>query len=344
MSDDIDNTNPSPSQSNRQDWYDELAVRPPSDKLIQSILDVAKKEVSEEYIGLGDFRKQYQSLEIDSISSTLSNSILDEAKQSTQQTTSIVKFGNSKNKQAKNIIHSKILQWNRHLSIAAGLVVAVFVSIHLLDFPVLENDTSLPKIEIRQENFSKVTKEKKNIAGEEFRKSDVMLERDYDVSRTKMKSESHLTRAIKSYQKLAAKGDAQAQFRLAQAYESSTGVKKNSRKAVYWYQLAAVAGYTQAQYKLATLYWYGKNLAQNYKFAFDWFNTAAKQGHALSYYYLGLAYRSGQGVAANPKQATLWLEKARQAKVSCANDILNKVALHKIILSEKVMDCKPKIQ
>ena len=58
------------------------------------------------------------------------------------------------------------------------------------------------------------------------------------------------TEAVKWFEKSASRGNKEAQYRLALAYESGEGVRKNLAKAKYWMQQAAKNGHKEAQMKL----------------------------------------------------------------------------------------------
>ncbi|MBR2084052.1 MAG: sel1 repeat family protein, partial [Muribaculaceae bacterium] len=51
----------------------------------------------------------------------------------------------------------------------------------------------------------------------------------------------------------AAKGHAEAQYRLADCYHHGYGVKKNKQEAINWYQKAANQGYAKAVSSLREL-------------------------------------------------------------------------------------------
>ena len=66
--------------------------------------------------------------------------------------------------------------------------------------------------------------------------------------------------AFAGYTKLAAKGDAEAQYNLGHMYANGHGVPRSEQKAVEWYRKAANQGDADAQYSLARMYADGRGL------------------------------------------------------------------------------------
>lgn len=66
--------------------------------------------------------------------------------------------------------------------------------------------------------------------------------------------------AMSIWQKLAAQGDAQAQFNLGLMYHGGLGMPRDEAEAVKWYEKAAEGGYPQAEIYLSVGYqegWFG---------------------------------------------------------------------------------------
>ena len=70
---------------------------------------------------------------------------------------------------------------------------------------------------------------------------------------------------------LAAKGEAWAQFSLADSYRNGEGVPKNDAEAVKWFRLAAAKGNAYAQSHLGVMYGNGKGVLQDYAEAVKWY-------------------------------------------------------------------------
>lgn len=115
---------------------------------------------------------------------------------------------------------------------------------------------------------------------------------------------------------LANAGDADAQFALANFYETGNGVAQNNETAIKWYGKAAVqgiqeakpkilvvynealdtlaaAGDADAQFALANFYAEGNGVAQNTAVALDWYGAAAAQGNAEAKQKVLGSYSSG---------------------------------------------------
>lgn len=78
--------------------------------------------------------------------------------------------------------------------------------------------------------------------------------------------------------KLAKKGDAAAQFHLANCYYVGVDVKENERKAAKWYRKSAEQNYADAQFKLGVCYNYGQGVKKDYKQAYEWYKKAYGNG------------------------------------------------------------------
>jgi hypothetical protein len=81
-------------------------------------------------------------------------------------------------------------------------------------------------------------------------------------------------KAIQEYQPLAEKGDATAQYLLAEIYFGGHG--GSLPEAVKWMTAAAEQGYAQAQARLGLIYATGRGVAIDNVRAYHWFSLAAK--------------------------------------------------------------------
>ena len=81
---------------------------------------------------------------------------------------------------------------------------------------------------------------------------------------------------------LAKRGDAGAQFYVADAYEEGRGVKKDINKAIEWYRMAAQNNHNGAQYKLGEFYENGLGLKKDLIKAVNWYKKAAANGSRLA--------------------------------------------------------------
>jgi TPR repeat protein len=113
-----------------------------------------------------------------------------------------------------------------------------------------------------------------------------------------------------SQMKLAKQGNAEAQFKVGEMYETGIGVGQDRKEAKYWLTRSANQNYETARYKL--LYWdmERRGLNSENKIKVEELNTRAKQGNAQAQYYLGKMYAYGVGIKRNPDVAIDWLNKA----------------------------------
>ena len=157
-------------------------------------------------------------------------------------------------------------------------------------------------------------------------------------------------------QEEAAKGDADAQAWVAQAYDLGYGVQKDPAQAVHWYTLAAAQGDTDAEVNLgahyakglgvpkdnahaaalwkqaadrdvpaaesnlAGLYLEGSGVAQNFSKAEQLYRDAALHGHGTAQFGLAGMYEKGQGVPQSDATAYRWYSIAMQYGVAAANE------------------------
>ena len=110
-------------------------------------------------------------------------------------------------------------------------------------------------------------------------------------------------------------GDAEAQFRIGEMYETGVGVKQNHREAKYWITRSANQKHETAGFKL--LYWEleRKGLKGDNKKKLEEMHAKAKQDNAQAQYYLGKIYAHGVGLKKNPDAASDWLNRAANAGI-----------------------------
>jgi uncharacterized protein len=118
---------------------------------------------------------------------------------------------------------------------------------------------------------------------------------------------------IAQLQALASSGDASAELKLAQAYESGIGVEENDQTAAEWCKKAADQGDAGAQALMGLMYLTGQGVARDKKQAVWWFHKAAFQGNADAMFNLGASYYNGDGVGPNEEFAYAWFLLAKAA-------------------------------
>ena len=116
--------------------------------------------------------------------------------------------------------------------------------------------------------------------------------------------------AIQALRERANKGDPDAQYGLAVAYDTGQGLPRDYAQAVAWYRKAADQGDARAQYNLAAMYAEGQGVLQDLAQAVVWYTKAADQGDVQAQFNLALLYNNGQGALKDLAEAHKWLDLA----------------------------------
>ena len=77
-------------------------------------------------------------------------------------------------------------------------------------------------------------------------------------------------------------GDAKAQERIGRLYLEGPERRRDERKAFFWTRRAALAGDRDAQYTLAQMYETGRGGVRNLVGAYVWYQIALASGHELA--------------------------------------------------------------
>ncbi len=117
-------------------------------------------------------------------------------------------------------------------------------------------------------------------------------------------------KAAAEWRPLAEAGDARAQFRLGDLYESGRGLPRDPAQAAQWYERAAQAGHAQAALRLGDLYRQGRGVVQDAGAAVQWYERAARAGDGAAAYRLAEMLAAGTGIARDPGMAAAWLKVA----------------------------------
>lgn len=137
----------------------------------------------------------------------------------------------------------------------------------------------------------------------------------------------------------AEKGDVEAQFALAQAYDRGRNVPRDKTEAIRWYRRAAEQGDAFAQFALGNNNWEGTGVLKNEKEAVRWWYAAAAQGFAPAQNSLGRTLATGSlGVPPDKIQAYVWLALSAQQGDQEADQ--QRVALSKQLKPEQVAKAK----
>jgi hypothetical protein len=118
--------------------------------------------------------------------------------------------------------------------------------------------------------------------------------------------------------KLAKKGNAEAEYKVGEMYETGFGVKKDMNEAKNWITKSASQGHETANFKL--LYWdLEKNgLTQANKAEVEVLKAKAKEGNPQAEFYVGKMHAHGIGMEKNSGKAIVWLNKAALVGVLAA--------------------------
>lgn len=116
--------------------------------------------------------------------------------------------------------------------------------------------------------------------------------------------------SIQALLQLAAKNDADAQYELAEAYRTGTGVPENMSEALRWYRAAAELGLADAQNNLGAMYLAGMGTEKNPVEAVYWYQKAAEQEQMHAQFNLAMLYLLGNGVGQSDEEAARWLHAA----------------------------------
>lgn len=117
--------------------------------------------------------------------------------------------------------------------------------------------------------------------------------------------------ALREWQPLAQKGDANAQYHLGVMCHNGLGVPQDFKKAMNWYRKAARQGLAAAQYNLGVLYYNGGEVSQNYVQAYMWLNIASVNGveAALPNRDIAAAKMTPAQISEAQRLAREWMEK-----------------------------------
>lgn len=127
--------------------------------------------------------------------------------------------------------------------------------------------------------------------------------------------------AIRQWQGPAEKGDADAQFNLAQAYKLGRGVPQNLTKAEQLFAQAAAKGHLQAADNLGLLMFQRGERAG----AMPYIKAASGRGDPRAHYVLGLAHFNADGVEKDWERAYALVSLAQQAGLPQAQSALTQM-------------------
>jgi TPR repeat protein len=133
-------------------------------------------------------------------------------------------------------------------------------------------------------------------------------------------------KAVQQYKLAADRGDAEAQFNLANMYYSGKGgLQPDPQETARLYRLSADQGYAQAQLSLAFLYEKGDGVFKDLREAAKYYHLAADQGSPAAQANLADAYEKGAGVPKNLCEAKRFREFAAAQGNSYAQKMLKEM-------------------
>nr|ADI22165.1 FOG: TPR repeat, SEL1 subfamily [uncultured gamma proteobacterium HF0200_24F15] len=128
--------------------------------------------------------------------------------------------------------------------------------------------------------------------------------------------------ALPIWRRLAAEGDANAQYALGVAYFKGEGVSRDITESMKWFEQAAESGNVQAMFNLGAAHWEGNGTRQSYAEAVEWWEKSAAAGQSAAQYNLGLAYYLGKGTEQDLNQALKWIRQAAESSHNGAQEVL----------------------
>src|SRR5882762_1706329 len=129
-------------------------------------------------------------------------------------------------------------------------------------------------------------------------------------------------KSLPDLRKLAAHGDADAQWQVGVRYHNGEGVPRDDVQAMQWFLRAATQGHATAQATLGAYYWAGRGVPQDLSKAYFWSALALAQGDENSKSRLeGLASQMTRAqISAARQQAEVWLRQHNAAQSANAKN------------------------
>ena len=129
--------------------------------------------------------------------------------------------------------------------------------------------------------------------------------------------------ALTEYLVDATKGNAEAQYKLAECYDDGLGgLEQNQDEAFRWYEKSASQGYPNALYALAYYYQYGKIVEKNGEKALNLYLEAAEKGCIDACFCLACIYRNGSIIDVDYDKAFHYASLAAAANDASAKGLL----------------------
>ncbi len=146
-----------------------------------------------------------------------------------------------------------------------------------------------------------------------------------------------LEKAAYWYRKAAVQGHPQAQNNLGVLYATGQGVSRDDTQAANWYRKAAAQNHPQGMANLASMYLEGRGVKQDHAKAFDLCRQASELGSAIAQNNLALMYANGQSVRTDYVWAYAWLDVA-SAQLAAAGELRDRIAVE--MSAEQIAEAK----
>jgi uncharacterized protein len=142
------------------------------------------------------------------------------------------------------------------------------------------------------------------------------------------------TQSINWYRKAAGQGDAEAEYRLGEAYVlgslSGAGLSRDIGLGLELMKKAASQGNIQSMNSIGSLYQHGLfGIVKDSNEAYIWYRKAADLGDPIAESRVGSAYEFGQGVEKDSEQAKIWYARsaAEDRKRADNGDVVSQLSL-----------------
>jgi len=143
--------------------------------------------------------------------------------------------------------------------------------------------------------------------------ADAQFRLGYRFAFCKDKRRRNLKRAFGMWKAAAEQGHVRARFYLGTCYDFGSGIRRNARRAMFWYHQAALANHDVAQYNLALGYRDGLGVPRSQRIAVKWLRVSAAAGNPEAQNDLGYCLHEGLGVSKDRRHAFRWyLRGAKQ--------------------------------
>ena len=158
--------------------------------------------------------------------------------------------------------------------------------------------------------------------------ADAQFRLGYQFAFSKDKRRRNLKRAFSMWKAAAEQGHLRASFYLGTCYDFGSGTRRNLKRAMFWYHQAAVADHDVAQYNLALGYRDGLGLPRSQRMAVKWLRESAAAGNPEAQNDLGYCLHEGLGVRKDPGHAFRWyFRAAKQGVLGLSSMLVSAIAM-----------------